>query len=116
MADSDGLLPGPSHFWTDDGTVLPDFTSVNVDAIFHQCGSLVGAASGGAGQASSSIASTRTVLGIKIHLRLPIQVDCNQIAIYNDLKRDLQELYARTTCLQVHFQGSEQNSGIWALD
>ena len=30
--DSDGAFPGPSHFWTDDGAVLPDFTSSNVDA------------------------------------------------------------------------------------
>ena len=34
-ADSDGPFPGPSHFWTDDGAVLPEFTSAIVDAVFR---------------------------------------------------------------------------------
>ena len=85
-ADSDGPVPGPSHFWTDDGAVLPNIIPANVDALFTDHG----AASGGAGQMAS------TVRGVKIHLtvRLPISEDCNQIAIYSDLKRDFQELYA----------------------
>ena len=88
-ADSDGPFPGPSHFWTDDGSVLPDIIPANVDALFTDHG----AASGGAGQASSSVPST--VRGVKIHLRLPIPEDCNQIVIYNDLKRDLQECHTK---------------------
>ena len=46
-----------------------------------------------------------TVQGVNIHLRLQILEDCNEIAIYNDLKLDLQELYAGATWFQVYFQG-----------
>ena len=106
-ADSDGPFPGPSHFWTDDGAVLPEFTSAIVDALFPEHG----AASGGAGPASSSMAST--VCGVKIHLRLPIPEGCNQIDIYNDLKRDVQELYAGATWFQVNFQGL--GTQLWSM-
>ena len=54
MADSDRPFRAPLHFWTDDGAVLPDTTSANVDALFRDHG----ADSGGAGQASFSMAVT----------------------------------------------------------
>ena len=50
--ENDGLFPGPLHFWTDDGAVLPNFTPANVDALFPDHG----AASGDAGQKSSLMA------------------------------------------------------------
>ena len=62
---------------------------------------------------------TSTVRGVKIHIRPPIPEDCNQIDIYNDLKRDLQELYAGATVphgFRSIFKASEQNSGIWQLN
>ena len=61
-----------------------------------------------------------TVCGVKIQsgLRLLIPEDCNQIATYNDLKRDLQELYTGATWFQVCFSGpwNTENSGIWPLN
>ena len=50
-----------------------------------------------------------TVCGVKIHLRLSIPEGCNQIDIYNDLKRYVQELYAGATWFQVYFQDLEKN-------
>ena len=110
--DSDGAFPGPSHFWTDDGAVLPDFTSANVDALFPDHGAAPSSC-----PASSSMAST--VCGVKIHMRLTIPEDCNQIDIYNDLKRDAQELCAGASVphgFRSIFRASEQNSGIWPLN
>ena len=79
-ADSDGSFRGPSHFWTDDGAlaVLPDIIPANVDALFLDHG----AASGGAGQASSSMPLTVRVVKIHLPVRLPIPEDCNQIATF----------------------------------
>ena len=42
-ADSNGPFPGPLHFCTDDGAVLPDIIAANVDTLFTHHG----AASGG---------------------------------------------------------------------
>ena len=67
----------------------------------------------GTNNISRPCANDTSVQRVKVLLKLPISDDYNKLAIYNDLKRNLKELYAGATWFQVTFQGLGKQ--LWSM-
>ena len=67
----------------------------------------------GTNNISRPCANDTSVQRVKVLLKLPISDDYNKLAIYNDLKRNLKELYAGATWFQVNFQGL--GTQLWSM-